>query len=58
MIDGAGRCSAGLTESGQDEDLNKGTAFLAKVQERFPVSLTPGLWIDMNKVSDHLQDVV
>lgn len=56
--DGAGRCSSGLLEVDQAEEMDAAQAFLDTVNGRFPASLTAGLWNDMNAVGDKLNDMV
>jgi alkylation response protein AidB-like acyl-CoA dehydrogenase len=57
VVEGSTRCLGGLIEDGQDEMLEKASAILAGVQERLPLSLTAGLWNDMNLIGEALNEL-
>jgi len=57
VVDRTARCAGGLLDAGDDEAAAVGQALVDKVNARFPVTLTAGLWNDMNRVGEYLAEL-
>jgi alkylation response protein AidB-like acyl-CoA dehydrogenase len=58
VIDGVEKCAGGLVEADDSEALAGGEDLRTAVRGRLPLSLTAGLWNDMNLVGEMLDDLV
>lgn len=54
---GVDLCAGGWTDGGDEASVKAGEDLLAKVQARFPLSMTAGLWSDMELVGTHLKNL-
>jgi len=55
VVGGARRCAGGLHGAGDAEALAVGAAMLEKIEARFPVAATAGIWEDMVAVGETLK---